>query len=232
MATKEELNRIFEEALRQPEAPSHSPAPAKVTEVATAPAPVAAAQAVPAAPADPEAKAGAEKLEHVSVNETDPEFGALLEEREGRIKKKASRARWAVNLLLIGLFGGTATAFTVSPTLRGKVEHFAVSLKEGVEDVKMMGKGSENYDEALEEIGQRGNQIDEASRMMGVDPTTVDPGDDPNMLAEINALAGEDVGLDSRLGKLQSLGKIGQAITGAEGPKTKADFASPEVAAE
>ncbi|MGB6221606.1 hypothetical protein [Haloferula sp.] len=225
MATKEELNRIFEEALKQPEAPIATAAPVKAASLAQpmAEAPAAEQTAVPT-------EAG--KIEHAPVTETDPEFGALLEEREGRIKKKASRARWAVNLLLIGLFGGTATAFTVSPTLRGKVEHLTVSLKEGVEDVKMMGKGSENYDEALEEIGQRGNQIDEASRMMGVDPTTVDPGDDPNMLAEINQLAGEDVGLDSRLGKLQSLGKIGQAITGAEGPKTRKDFASPEVAAE
>ena len=41
------------------------------------------------------------------------------------------------------------------------------------------------------------------------------------MLAEINALAGEDLGIDSRLGKLQAMGKISQPITGADEPKTQ-----------
>jgi hypothetical protein len=227
MATKEELNRIFENALQEEELAVKNSAPA-VAPMAAAPMPVAQAVVAPAQASSPAAVATepVKVVAHASVNETDPEFGALLEEREGRLKKRSTRARWAVNLLLLGIFGGTATAFTVSPTLRGKVEHLVVSLKEGVDDVKMMGKGADNYDEALEEVAARGNQIDAASRALGIDPTTIDPGDDPNMLAEMNELAGEDIGIDTRLGKLQSMGKLGQAITGAEGPKTKEDFAA------
>jgi len=164
--------------------------------------------------ADPE-----KSVEHVSVDETDPEFAALLEAREGRLKKRNTRAKWAVNLLFLGLFGGSAAAFAVSPELRGKFEHLVVSLKEGVDDVKMMGNGTENYDEALEQVAARGDQINAATEMMGVDPSTVDPGDDPNMLAEMNELAGEDLGVDKRLGKLKSMGQLGEALTGIEGPK-------------
>ena len=229
MATKEELNRIFEDALQAEEVAAKSPVSAITPAVSAstpAPEPVAAQVAAPAEKAESE-----NATEHVSVNESDPEFGALLEEREGRLKKRSKRARWAVNLLLLGLMGGTATTFAVSPALRGKAQHLVVSLKEGVDDVKMMGKGSENYDEALEQVAERGNQIDAATRAMGIDPSTVDPGDDPNMLAEMNELAGEDLGIDTRLGKLQGMGKLGQAITGAEGPKTKEDFASAAKAA-
>jgi hypothetical protein len=168
------------------------------------------------------------KVAHTSVNQADPEFGSMLEEREGRIKKRSKRAALAVNLLLLALVGGTATSFAVSPTLRGKAQNLVTSLKEGVDDVKMMGKGSENYDEALKEVAERGNQIEAATIAMGVDPSTVDPGDDPGMLAEMNELAGEDIGLDTRLGKLQSMGKIGQAITGAEGPKSKEELLAPD----
>ena len=233
MATKEELNRIFEEALLAEEAAVKNTAPAPtpastvtaampvsapVMEQPTA-APQAAESAGPAKPVEPE-----KKVEHVSVNETDPEFGALLEEREGRLKKRNTRARWAVNLILLGIFGGTATAFTVSPTLRGKLDNLVTSLQEGVEDVKMMGKGTANYDEALGEVAKRGEQIDDATRMMGIDPTTVDQGEDPGMLAEMNAFAGEDLGIDTRLGKLQTMGKLGQAVTGAEGPKSKEEL--------
>lgn len=226
MATKEELNRIFENALQEEEVAVKNPAPAAAP-VSAAQMPVAeAAPAAPVVAAPASASEPVKEVEHVSVNESDPEFGALLEEREGRLKKRSTRARWAVNLILLGIFGGTATAFTVSPTLRGKVDYLVTSLREGVDDVKMMGKGAENYDEALEEVAARGNQIDAASRALGIDPTTVDPGDDPNMLAEMNELAGEDIGIDTRLGKLQSMGKLGQAITGAEGPKTKEDFAA------
>lgn len=230
MATKEELNRLFEEALQEEEAAAKKPAPAPTpaaTVSAAMPVTEPVMQQSTAAPvAEVAASAPAKPMEHASVNETDPEFGALLEEREGRLKKRSSRARWAVNLLLLGIFGGASIAFTVSPTLQGKVDYLVTSLQEGVDDVKMMGKGTENYDEALAEVAVRGDQIDAATRMMGIDPTVVDPDEDPNMLAEMNALAGEDIGLDSRLGKLQTMGKLGQSITGAKGPKTKEDFAA------
>ncbi|MEP4076530.1 hypothetical protein [Haloferula sp.] len=230
MATKEELNRIFEDALQQEEAAIKNPAPAASPAVSTstpAPKSVSVQVAAPAIEAESESAPATEtKTEHASVNETNPEFGALLEEREGRINKRRGHSKWAVNLLFLGLLGGTATAFAVSSELRGKAQHLVVSLKEGVDDVKMMGKGSENYDEALEEVAQRGNQIDAAARAIGVDPSTVDPGDDPNMLAEMNVLAGEDLGIDKRLGQLQTLGNVGQSITGADGPKTKEDFAA------
>lgn len=235
MATKEELNRIFEEALREEEAAaqkiSSAPTPAATVSVAMPVAEPVLQQMAAAPQKEVAACAPATQLEHASVKETDPEFGALLEEREGRLKKRNTRARWAVNLLLLGIFGGTATAFTVSPSLRAKLDYLVVSMQQGVDDVKMMGNGPANYDEALGEVAVRGAQIDDATRMMGVDPTTVDPGDDPNMLREMNEMAGEDLGLDSRLGKLQTLGKVGQVVTGAEGPRIKEDFAKEKAEA-
>jgi hypothetical protein len=171
MPTKEELNRIFEEALQTPEESFDTPALNQTPATAVAAAPAAESVEVQLSASASAAEASGEEnvKAHASVNETDPEFGALLEEREGRLKKKSSRVRWAVNLLFLGLLGGTVTAFAVSPELRGKTQTFVGSLKEGVEDVKMMGNGTENYDEALEQVAARNDQINNASRMMGVD---------------------------------------------------------------
>ncbi|MEM1084208.1 MAG: hypothetical protein AAGI48_08800 [Verrucomicrobiota bacterium] len=228
MASQNKLNSIFEDALRAEEATAETPSPAKVPAAAAVAEPEAAT-AVAEAPAQSESSnTNSEKVEqeHVSVDETDPEFAALLEEREGRIEKKGKRARWAVNLLFLGLFGGSATAFAVSPELRGKFEKLVVAVQESAADVKMMSKGTENYDEALEQVAVRGDQIDNATRMMGVDPTSVDPNDDPNMMAEMNQLAGEDVGLGSRLGKLETLGKVTGSLTGQKSKEEREAEAS------
>jgi hypothetical protein len=179
-------------------------------------APVLQAAPVVAEPAEDAPVAPA--LQHQS----DPEFNALIEERDARMKKKLFRQRMTVNLLVLSFFAGTGTWYANSPRAQAEVASLIPALRQSVKDVKMLGNILGTFDKQLQKIGTHGTAIDEATRSMGIDPTKVSEKDDVHMDKEMNEFTrGEgktthqrDQMLQEKLGFVAKLagdkGKIGQ----------------------
>lgn len=91
--------------------------------------------------------------------EQDQELAAMLEERDGRLKKKKGRVKLVANVMLLALIVAPVTAVAVNPSLKGKFEKFVGHLGEGVDDVKTMANTKESFDEALAEVATRGDHI-------------------------------------------------------------------------
>ncbi len=151
-------------------------------------------------PADPSADSSAASAEveerkdpaDPDMHRSDAEMAELVADREQRLGKRMKFQRAAVWLILLGLIGGAATSYCVSPTLQAKVAWVTDNLKKGKDDIKTIGNITGEYDEALQEIKKRGSHVADATKQMGVDPDSVDPNDDPNMEAEMAMLMGED----------------------------------------
>lgn len=176
--------------------PEPSPMPAEAAPEAASPPPEPEAAATVPAVGDPA--------------ETDPEMTAMFEERERRLGAKRSKAKLATNVLLLALVVAPVVAVTTHPGLRAKFESLVGHLGQGIDDVKALGSTTDNYDEALNKIAVRGDQIDKASRAIGVDPDKVAADDDPGMTREIAELAGKEEAetLGGRGTQLKQLGRM------------------------
>lgn len=153
---------------------------------------VRAVQPEAAPEASKEDAEGAKDADYDELHRSDAEMAELVADREQRLGKRMQMQRAAVWLILLALFGGAATSYCVSPTLRGKVDWVVDNVKKSKNDIQTIGNITEEYDEALAEIKKRGSHVADATRQMGVDPDSVDPNDDPNMEAEMAMLMGED----------------------------------------
>ncbi len=227
----ERMKALFDAAIRSPdisvtEKTLDTPS-SFVPTPAVASAPVAAVPAAePAVEPAPEPLPEAAPAAHI---EQDAELSAMLEERDQKLKTRRGRAKMAANIALLTVIVAPSVAVMVNPTLRAKFDWFVANLGKGVDDVKSMANTKGSYDEALDKVALRGNQIDDATRAMGVDPTTVVPGEDPEMREEMRQLMGDDVeGFDDRRMSLEKMGVVAKAVTGMDDKDAPAEEAATE----
>lgn len=181
-----------------------------------------------AAPAEPKPEAKVEQHH----TEQDQELAAMLEERDSRLTRKKGRVKLVANVALLALFVTPVTVVAVNPELRGKFETFVHHLGEGVNDVKTMANTKESFDEALKEVAVRGDHINSATEMLGVDPNSVSEDDDLNMTAELRELMGDEAdGFAVRKGKLAAMGTVAKGLSGME-ETTLEDIKAAQAAAE
>lgn len=195
MTTQEKIEQLALAALRSAPPPATTPKPATYMAPFQKPKTVAlvegakpAAEAVPAEPAAErvEAEAPAKSLQHAS----DPELRAEIEERDARIARSRRRQGIAASLTLLGVLAAGGTWFATSPGARAHAAAIVPALRQSVDDVKMIGSLTEKYDEKLEQIAVRGDQIGEATRALGVDPASLPDDVDPHMQAEMEQMMG------------------------------------------
>ncbi len=176
-----------------PKPATFSPAPEKLkepTQVVEIPAVIAAeAPVFQVSPliVTPESADDTQPLEQ---HQSDPEFNALIEERDARMKKKLFCQRMTVNLLIVAFFASTGTWYANSPTAQAEVKALIPAFRQSMKDVKMLGNILGTFDKQLEKIGTHGTAIDEATRSMGIDPTKVSATDDLHMDKEMNEFTG------------------------------------------
>lgn len=226
MTAAERIQALCDEALKKPEITVtekmlETPVPALVApstsrlkvEAAAAAAeePVAVAEEKPVTQST-----GSSVPQHHT--EQDADLAAMLEEREQKLNNRRKRVRVVANVMLLLLVVTPVTVVAVNPELRGKFEVFVQHLGEGVNDVKSIGSTKENFDKALEKVAVRGDHINNATVMMGVDPNSVSEDDDLEMTAEMTAFMGEEAdGFQTRKANLNKMGFFAKKVASATG---------------
>ncbi|MEO8616675.1 MAG: hypothetical protein ABI600_16140 [Luteolibacter sp.] len=191
MTTQEKINQLTMAALNAaPPSPSlpkpatFTPAPEKLKEPIEATViPVVIAKEAPALEGADEG-APAEAVEHQS----DPEFLALMEERDLRMKKKIFRQRLCMNLGILAFFVSTGIWYSNSARAQAEVRSLIPAFRQSINDVKLLGNILGVFDKHLEKIGTHKSEITDATKSMGVDPSKVSPDDDEHMEKEMNQL--------------------------------------------
>lgn len=102
---------------------------------------------------------------------SDEEMREVFDER----KKKKFKLGLVINMTLLALFVTPCLAFTgwyhASPKNKESFAELMQNFREVPNDVKSMATIKESYDEALGEIGARGDTINAATLALGVDPS-------------------------------------------------------------
>ncbi len=186
MTDKEKLQSLFDAAMRSPEEPGGKPKRA-VPGAESAKPPEAEPAVVEPATAEekPAVISPAEALD----KEAAEELGLLLDERIRRDKRKR---RIEVLLTTVALLGSAlgGTVWFVQDKER------VSAMTQAVDEIRTAGDPetmAANYNQALEKIAQRGNQLDSATAGMGVNPNK-DHGGDLHMEAEMKQMMGKEGG--------------------------------------
>lgn len=209
MTGRDDLEKLFEAALNETEAPSRFGTPESMRKSAPAafrkpappfqatPAPVSPAPVSEAAPMvanDPAAAAPEVVLDKHGAASLDTainaELAEIMDQKITREKGRRRRGRLVLVLCLLGATGGAAGWVAVNPE---RVE----AMKQTVAEIKSAGdiKGMvAKYQAALDKVGERGKQIDAATTAMGIDPASVDDHEDPGFDKEMKAMMGEEGG--------------------------------------
>ena len=203
MTDKQKLQQLFDAALKTPVAneglaPKRAfPTPIFDEIAESAPAPKPAFVPAPAAAA-PQPQAIFETVEQTPApveeipaldKEAAEELGALLDERLAR-KRRRRKLEFVVTLILFfgSTIGGTAW-FIQSPA---RIQ----ALREAIRDVRSYGDINSmvaKYQEYINKIGVRNQQIDQASSNLGIDLAKVDRSDE-TMDAEFKQMMGGQEG--------------------------------------
>ncbi|MEO7098270.1 MAG: hypothetical protein ABI162_02830 [Luteolibacter sp.] len=158
----------------------------------------------------------------VPDHQTDPELGALIEERDARMKKKHSRQLLYANLTILGILASGGLWYACSTKAQTAVKSLIPAIRQSGNDFKMLGSILGQFDQSLQKVATRSSQIDEASRSIGADPNAAGAKDDPQMEGEMNQLTGGEGGttaardraLKEKFGIVTNLagdkGKLGQ----------------------
>jgi hypothetical protein len=194
MTIQEKIDQLANAAIRSaPPAPS-LPKPAtymapfdKPKTVALVAAPDSAAEPVPVT-----AAAAVEAPAAPFKDEPDPELRAQIEEREIVLAKRHKRKSLAVTLGVLAVLGSASFWCYQSPKARAEIGALIPALRQSVDDVKMIGSITKKYDEQLEKIAVHGDQINEATRAMGIDPASASPEGNAEIEAEMAKMMGEE----------------------------------------
>lgn len=118
------------------------------------------------------------------------EFARIIDQKIARRRRNNRRSFIVTMVLFIGTTVGGAGWFVSDPD---RVTAFKVVVSElkSVTDVQAM---KAKYNEALAKIGSRKGQIDEATKMMGIDPTKQPAHEDEYFDKEMRAMMGEGGG--------------------------------------
>ncbi len=125
-----------------------------------------------------------------SYDASSEEFSRIIDQKIAR-RKRNSRISFIVTMILF--FGSTAggTGWFISDPARVAAAKAVLSDLKSVTDVQAM---KAKYNEALAKIGSRKQHIDEATSMMGIDPTKQPAHDDEYFDKEMRAMMGEGGG--------------------------------------
>lgn len=115
------------------------------------------------------------------------ELGAIMDARTIRTKRKRRRGLLITLLIVLVLIGG-ATGWVVTNPERFDALKGVITEIRSASDVRGM---VENYKKALDNIAVRGDQINDATSTMGVDPASVDENAGQGFEQE---MSGEDAG--------------------------------------
>jgi hypothetical protein len=224
MTTQEKIEQLALAALRSGPPPAAAPKPSTymapfdrpktvaLVEGAKTPAPVSGTEA----PVLSQSEAPALSFRH----ESDPELRGEIDARDARIRKQQSRRSWVVTLGLVAGVAAVAGWLAVSPSARAGLSGIVPALNESVEDVKMIGSLTSRYDQQLEKIAVRGDQIGDATRSLGADPDALAEGVDPSMEAEMEQMMGGEgvTSVDRDKAFKEKFGIVGKLAGGKEKP--------------
>ena len=186
MTDQEKLQKLFDAALR--DSSPVEKAPTRVVPMASAALPATPTSAEkPVAPTvepdtAPQPVATTEPILDKAAAE---ELGALLDEQIRRKKRQRRRESLVAALVLLGITGGGSAWFVQSPE-RVQALLSAISEIRSVGDVKSMVA---KYQDALNRISARGQQIDQATKAMGITSNGKDE-EDPYFDAEMKQMMG------------------------------------------
>lgn len=204
MTHTQKLQQIYEAALKdnseftKPLTRAFPTSPSAQPVAVSQPAPAPEPEPVIEVPAAPTADAGLSDA-------ASAELGALLEEQHQRKTNKHRRETLMTLAVVLALTGGGAGWFVQSPQR-------LQAMKEAIHDIRSVGDVKSivaKYQAALDKIGDRSKQIDQATISMGVSANQ-DDAVDPNMNAEMLSLMG---------GKGKTTGQRNQMVKTAFGSK-------------
>ncbi|WP_193214629.1 hypothetical protein [Luteolibacter marinus] len=237
MTPQEKMNQLAAAALRAAPPAGSAPKPAtymapfgKPTEKEVKPVAKAPEAAPVAAPEAEQTETTVTATQHADapakafIDKPDAELRAMIEDREEKIGKKLGRQSLAVTLSLLGLLAAGGVWYAVSPGAQASVAKLVPALKQSVNDAKMIGSITSQYDESLEKISVHGKRIDDATASLGIDPTSVSKEDNLSMDDEMGKMMGEgavttgdrDKLLQQKFGFVEKL--MGKRAGGDEAP--------------
>lgn len=141
------------------------------------------------------------------------EFNAIMEAKMAKSRKKNGRS-FLFTLLLVGVPVLGGGGWFVSDPARINAVRTTIAEIRSVGDIKAM---LETYQKSLDKIAVRGDQLDEATSMLGIDPTKVSEDDGGHFDKEMRSLSGEDGGptvtdrneaLRKKFGKIKEGGNL------------------------
>lgn len=132
----------------------------------------------------------------------DLDLQAELEAREKRLKKKRALQSRSVTLVGIAAIAGVAAGYHFSPSFQAQVGELVRNVRQSGKDAQTLGTITESYDKQLEKVAAHGNQLDQATRSLGADPTQAGT-DDPNFDKQARELTGEDPAATDRTKQLK-----------------------------
>lgn len=262
MAQREDLQKLFEAALKQSTPPSRFGIPVEQRKAAppaagsadpdvplpfgATPPPQAAFTPVPSAPAQapaaftpvastPVASAPAAftpvpeespaPAPAPDYHATNDELAAIMDEKHIKRKRRHRRQALVTFLLLFGTAGGGTAWFVSNPDR-------VTALKQTIAEIRSAGDIKAiiaKYQAALDKVAVRGQQIDDATRAMGVDPATAANDADQGFDKEMREMMGEEGGPTAaeRNDKLRksfgSVQETGSLLPGAKAPEKSTD---------
>lgn len=257
MTDGKDLEKLFEAALNEKQAPSRFGTPESLRKSAPAafsrPAPGGASAFAAAPPfsqpapsafqgqaAAPAFQAAAPLVQRdgqgeASLDHTvNAELAAIMDAKIAKDKRRRRRGFLITVLFFVGVTGGAAGWVVVNP------ERFA-ALKAVIAEIKSVGDIQgivAKYQKSLDKIAVRGEQINAATTAMGVDPASVDENEDPGLDKEMQAMMGEEGGKttasrDKRLrDKFKSVQESGSLMPNSTKAKDVGQAEEPVEAAE
>jgi|AntRauTorckE6833_2_1112554.scaffolds.fasta_scaffold42133_2 hypothetical protein len=118
------------------------------------------------------------------------ELEALIDQKHAKEKGRRRRGRVMLVVFLLAGFGGTAGWAVSNPE---RIERIKLIMAE-IKSVANVTEMAAQYDESLEEVAKRGNQLDEATAMIGGDPEATGGEKDPGFEKEMGQMMGEEGG--------------------------------------
>jgi hypothetical protein len=118
------------------------------------------------------------------------EFSCIIDQKLARRRRNGRISLLVTITLLLSLTGG-GTGWFISDPNRVTALKTAISDIKGATDVGAM---KAKYDQALAKIGSRKTEIDDATKMMGIDPTQQASHEDEYFSKEMREMMGEGEG--------------------------------------
>lgn len=216
MKNREDLEKLFEAALHEKEAPTRfgtpesqrkaAPAafrkPVINSEVTTggdqkAAEPLDHRQQTPfhvfqAAPPEP-SELREDPLSAQAAKSLDTSLNAELEEilrnKIAREKRKKRREKLTALALFLGAIVGVSVWLAKNPEQMASMKQMLGEIRSSTDVKEITGQ----YQKSLDKVAVRGSQLDEASKAIGVDPDSV-VAEDPGFDKEMSEMIGEDGG--------------------------------------